>query len=385
MFKLIRLRDYNFRLVIYLILISIFGVLLVGSASPSLQSRQLMGVAAGFVIMVVISLIDYSWLLHFHWFIYLINIGLLVLVILAGSTKKGASRWIQIGGFAFQPTEVAKIMIIMFFAMFFMQNELKLNNFLTILKSVGLLAVPLLLIIRQPDLKNTITILIVFCILYYVAGLYYRTILKILAIIVPLVLIGIFLITQTDVELIDDYQKERIMTFMNPEDDDYSESRMQQENSIMAIGSGQLKGKGLNNNEVSSANKGNFVAEIQNDFIFAVAGEELGFIGCFAIIVILFLIVFECIITGIRAKDLSGKLISCGMASLIAVQSFINICVACGLLPNTGTTLPFVSYGLTSLLSMFIGMGLVLNVSLQRRMNYGEPVYGVKKRSVFKA
>ena len=110
---------------------------------------------------------------------------------------------------------------------------------------------------------------------------------------------------------------------------------------------------------------GNFIIEPQTDFIFAVAGEELGFIGTFAIIILLLLIVLECILIARKAKDLSGRLICCGMGALVGLQAFINICVATGLMPNTGIPLPFVSYGLTSVVSLFIGMGFVLNVGLQ--------------------
>ena len=156
------------------------------------------------------------------------------------------------------------------------------------------------------------------------------------------------------------------MTFFYSEDKQYSDSRAQQDNSIMAIGSGQLTGKGLKTTSVS-ANNGNFISEIQTDFIYAVAGEELGFFGCCGIILLLFLILVECIRTSRKAKDLSGTLICCGMAGLIAFQSFLNISVATGILPNTGTPLPFVSYGLTSLVTLYIGMGLVLNVGLQNR------------------
>ena len=108
------------------------------------------------------------------------------------------------------------------------------------------------------------------------------------------------------------------------------------------------------------------------DFIFSVAGEELGFIGSAAILIVLFLIICECIRTGWKAKDLSGKLICCGVASIIAVQGFINICVATGIAPNTGTPLPFVSYGLSSMVSLYTGMGLVLNVGLQKNRDYRE-------------
>ena len=140
----------------------------------------------------------------------------------------------------------------------------------------------------------------------------------------------------------------------------------QQNNSRTAIASGELIGKRLSGDDsVTSVNDGNFVSENQTDFIFAVAGEEYGFVGCSVIILLLFLISAECIRMSLRAKDLSGKIICCGMGSVIALQSFLNICVATGMGPNTGTPLPFVSYGLSSLISLYIGMGLVLNVGLQ--------------------
>ncbi len=366
-----KLKDYNFRLVFLLIAISTIGVLLVGSADSSLQPRQLAGMIAGLILMVIISLFDYSWILNFYWVIYLFNLALLVLVIVAGSSKNGASRWIQIGSFQFQPTELTKILLILFFSMYLMKHEQDLNTFKTIVKALVLLAVPLALVIRQPDLKNTITITVLFCIIMYVAGLSYKIIGGVLIVGIPLAFIGLFLITQTDLPILDDYQKQRIVSFLDSENEEYSDDVIQQENSVTAIGSGRLTGKGLNNNEVSSSNKGNFVAEIQNDFIFAVAGEELGFIGCAVILILLFLICLECVRMGSRAKDLSGTLICCGMASLVAVQSFINICVATGLFPNTGTPLPFVSYGLTSLMSLYIGMGFVMNVGLQNKYYYG--------------
>ena len=207
--------------------------------------------------------------------------------------------------------------------------------------------------------------------------------------VVPMLLIVFFIITQTDFQLpepLDDaigYQLDRIRTWNDPEAEENSSGAIQQNNSITAIGSGQLTGKGLNNNSVSSANKGNFVAEIHNDFIFAVAGEELGFIGCCAIILILSLIVVQCIRIGRRAKDMAGMLIACGVGTLVAFQSFLNISVATGLLPNTGTTLPFVSYGLTSLWTFFMGMGFVLNVGLQNRNFLTRNEELLKKKDVY--
>ena len=372
MIRLYKLRDYDFRLVIALVVLSTIGVLLVGSADASLQNRQLMGLILGLAAMVVVSLMDFSWILNFSWVIYFLNILLLLAVRLFGNDANGATRWISIGGFTFQPTELAKIVIILFFARFFMEHEEDLNTLRTIVKSIILLAVPLALIYIQPDLKNTLTIVILFCMIIYMAGLSYKIIGGGLLVVIPLVIVFLFIIMQPNQSLIPDYQRNRIMSFLNSEEDEYSDSVLQQENSVMAIGSGQLTGKGLNNNEVSSANNGNFVSENQTDFIFSVAGEELGFIGCAAIILLLLFIIFECIRISLRAKDLSGKLICCGMGALIGIQSFINIGVVTNILPNTGTPLPFVSYGLTSMVSLYIGMGLVLNEGLQRYKKYRE-------------
>ncbi len=140
-------------------------------------------------------------------------------------------------------------------------------------------------------------------------------------------------------------------------------------NSIMAIGSGQLDGKGYKNNEITSVKNGNFISEAQTDFIFAVIGEEFGFKGCVVVIVLLKAIALECVSIARRAKDLAGRIIAAGMGGLIAFQGFFNIGVATFILPNTGLPLPFVSYGLTSLMSLFIGMGFVMNVRLQARRN----------------
>lgn len=366
MIKQYKLRFYNFRLVLFLVAISAIGIILVGSARDDLRSKQLIGVIMGLLIMTVLSLLDYSWISNFQWILYGVNIVLLLIVRLFGDSANGAARWIDFGFIRFQPTELSKIIIILFFARFFMDHEEDLNTPKTLAKSVLLLAVPLFLILEQPDLKNTLMMLAVFCILIYIAGLSYKIIGGTVLILVPLIIIFLSIVVQPNQKLIKDYQRNRIMSFLYPENDEYSDDIQQQNNSKTAIASGELIGKRLSgSDEVTSVNKGNFVSENQTDFIFAVAGEEYGFLGCSLIILLLLAISIECVRMGLRAKDLSGKIICCGMASVIALQSYLNISVATGIAPNTGTPLPFVSYGLTSLVSLYIGMGLVLNVGLQ--------------------
>ena len=180
----------------------------------------------------------------------------------------------------------------------------------------------------------------------------------------PVTVIFLSIVVQPNQIILKDYQQKRILAFLEPEK--YaSDEGYQQKNSVMAIGSGQLTGKGLNNNTTTSVKNGNFILEPQTDFIFAIIGEELGFMGSCIVIALLLLIVIQCILIGTRSQNLTGKIICCGIGGLIGIQSFINIGVATQLLPNTGVPLPFVSYGLTSLVSLYIGIGLVLNVGLQ--------------------
>ena len=202
MLKQYKLRFYNFRLVIFLLAISVIGIVLVGSAREDLKSKQLVGVILGLIIMVILSLMDYSWISNFQWIMYGANIVLLLIVRLFGDSANGAARWIDFGFIRFQPTELSKIIIILFFARFFMDHEEDLNTFRTLAKSVILLAIPLILIYEQPDMKNTLMMLAVFCILIYIAGLSYKIIGGMFLIIIPLSIIFLSIVVQPDQKLI---------------------------------------------------------------------------------------------------------------------------------------------------------------------------------------
>ena len=367
--KKYRVRDYDFKLILMLIAITIIGILVIGSANKSVQSKQMLGFVTGLFLMVVISLFDYTTFLKLHWLIYGANLVLLLLVEFFGEQSNNAQRWISIAGIRFQPSETAKIMLILFYAQYIMIHRETINSLKTILSMIVLLIPPLLLIYRQPDLSTSIMIGLLFCALLFMGGLSYRIIFGVLAVVVPVGIIFLTLVLQPDQKLIKDYQQTRILAWLNPEEYATTEG-YQQDNSKIAIGSGELFGKGLNNNEISSVKNGNFISEPQTDFIFAIVGEELGFAGSCFVVILLLLITLECLMIARKAKDLAGTLIASGIATLIGFQSFMNISVATGILPNTGIPLPFVSYGLTSLVSLYIGMGFVLNVRLQRERKY---------------
>lgn len=362
--KQYKLKNYKFSLALLVIALSILGVLVVGSAKASLQNKQTFGVCVGIAAMIIVSLIDYVWVLNLYWLIYAAAVGSLTLVLLIGQKVNGARRWINLGFTTFQPSELAKILLILFFAKFILNHADDINDKFTIIKFMILSAIPLGLILAEPNLSTTICTTVVICLMIYVGGLSYKFIGTVLVILIPTAIIFLSIVVQPNQPFLKDYQQDRILAFLEPEK--YaSDGAYQQNNSEMAIGSGQLTGKGLNNNTTTSVKNGNFILEPQTDFIFAIIGEELGFIGSCIVIAILLFIVIQCILIGVRSQDLAGRIICCGVGGLIGFQSFINIGVATNMLPNTGVPLPFVSYGLTSLVSLYIGIGFVLNVGLQ--------------------
>lgn len=363
MFKQYQLRDFRLRLVVFVYAITILGILVIGSAKSEYQSQQVIGMALGSVMMIVFALVDYHLMMNMYWLVYVFNLALLLAVRFAGTEVNGAKRWLEIGGFRFQPSELGKLLLILFFARFFTKYRESISHWRTIICSGILILIPLYLVKEQPDLSTTITIAFVFCVMIFIGGLSYKIIGTVLAILIPSAIIFINLIMQEGQQILDGYQFKRIMAWLNPTE--YADDAYQQQNSIIAIGSGQLYGKGLYNNDISSVKNGNFIVEPQTDFIFAVTGEELGFIGCAAVIILLALIVMECLWIGKNAREQEGTIICCGFGGLIAFQSLVNICVATGLMPNTGIPLPFVSYGLTSLVMLYMGVGIVLNVGLQ--------------------
>lgn len=359
----------NVRLIIFVIGLSFLGLNVIASATDqtTYEAKQLLGIIVGIIVMTLITLIDYRYVLKFAWVIYGFNLFILLAVKLFGENHKGAQRWIEVAGIQIQPSELAKIFIILFFAYFFNKYKDKLNTFKTLVMAVVLFGIPLLLIYKQPDLSTSIAIAIIFAVMIYTAGLSYKIILGCVGVMIPVAVVLVYLIMQPGQEILEKYQYNRLVGFYDEDNEAAQALNYQQDNAVLAIGSGGLWGKGLDNDSPDSVKNGNLIPEPQTDFIFAIVGEELGFVGTASVIVLLALIAFECIYVGAHAQDMAGRIICYGVATIIAIQTFINIAVVTKMMPNTGLTLPFVSYGLSSLLSLYMGMGFVLNVGLQRR------------------
>ena len=234
------LKDYKFNLVVLVIALSILGVLAVGSAKEVYQSRQIVGMIIGIIAMVIVSLIDYVWVLNFYWIIYGFVVLILGAVLVIGDKVNGATRWIDLGFTTFQPSELAKILLILFFAKFIMMHAEDINDKVTLIKYAILSAIPLALIIVEPNLSTTICTALVICLMIYIGGLSYKFIGTVLLILVPVAIIFLSIVVQPDQKLLKDYQQKRILAFLEPEKYE-SDEAYQQKNSVMAIGSGQAR------------------------------------------------------------------------------------------------------------------------------------------------
>lgn len=373
MFKKYQLRSYNFRLVILVIVSTIFGIAVINSADSSFTLKQCIGFCMSLAVMVFVSFVDYNWIMKFYWLGYIGCIGLLLAVELFGKTANNAQRWLDLGPVQIQPSELSKVILIIFVSKLIAVYKDKLNTWKFLVVLAVLCAVPLMLILMQPSLSTTLVIVLILLTIIYCAGLSYKIIGIVVAAIIPISIGLVLYISNPNQILLKPYQRNRIMTFFNPEENEAG--AYQQEYSEQAIGSGQLTGKGLDTEDPSSLKNTGYIAEAQTDFIFAVLGEELGFVGCVFTIILLSAVVIECIIAAVRAKDFAGRLVCCGVSGYIAFQSFINIGVATRILPNTGQPLPFISYGLTSLMTLYIAIGFVLNIGLQRNVERDDDIF----------
>lgn len=372
MFSDYNFKYYNYRLVLYMLSLSIIGILVVASASnqdSGTVTKQMIGIMVGFAMAIGLSIIDYHKIIKLYALDYAVCLLLLGAVLVMGHTAGGATRWISLPGIGrIQPSEFVKIGLIVFFSWYWNKYQEKLNTPLTVGIAALLAAIPIGLIFAEPNLSTSLVVTIIILCMVFSAGISYRWIAGVLAVALPAGALFIFLLTKGLIPFIHGYQARRILAWIYPHAEQYAENLYQQKNSIMAISSGQLEGKGLFNTTIASVKDGNFLSAGETDFIFAIIGEEMGFRGSFIVILLFGLVVFECLYLASRAKDLSGRLICTGMAALIGFQAFANIAVATQIFPNTGLPLPFISSGVSSLISIFMGMGLVLNVGLQRKV-----------------
>ena len=300
---------------------------------------------------VPVGLVDYHLLKKFTVFAYGVTVVALVAVLFVGSTINGAKRWLNIAGISFQPSELAKYVIVFFLAMMIDKYGKVNRNWKIPLIYLGSAALFALLVYKENNLSIAAIIMFVAFIMIFVSGMSFKE---------TFALIGIGGVAGTIGIFSSDYRTERFISFLDPwkyaNDEGY-----QLVHSLYALGSGGLFGVGLGN----SKQKALYMPEPHNDFIFSIIGEELGLIGCIFVIAIFVVLIVSGIKVASRAKDRYGKLLATGIISVIAVQAIINIAVVTGSMPVTGVPLPFISYGGTSLVFNLAAMGVLLNISRQ--------------------
>lgn len=360
--------------------LTIFGIRCIGSAlriNIEMDSRyysQMAFFATGIVIMLVVSFVDLEYFLRFDKLVYIINVLLLVAVIFIGSSANNAVRWIQIGPVRLQPSEFSKVIMIFCMANFIDKKKDSINNIHILVQLCVFAAIPVVLIFIQPALSASIVLLFIFCVQMFAAEVDYRIIKRILLIAVPVVVLVVLDASREDPLVIDLFLKDYMITrikdlvIQDPGSDTYYQTMK----SISAISSGQLTGKGLYQ---GTLNQLSYLPEPQNDFIFSVIGEEFGFVGCVGVLLLLFFIIFRCIMTAMEARDMRERLIASGIAGMFIFQTFINVGVATGIMPNTGMSLPFVSYGGSSLWTNMAAIGLILNIRLRQSRTLFEGEY----------
>ena len=357
----------DFTLLITILLLLSMGLVMVLSASsPSALSesgnsyaffsKQLIFAILGIIAMLFISKIDYRFYQKFYKHAWWIALILLALVLIAGKTVNGAKRWIYVTEtLSFQPSEVVKILMIIFYAGILVKNRDELGLYTKgFIKNMCLLAPIIGLLLLEPHFSASIVIIGICATMMIMAGCKFWHFLATGAVAgIPAM---ILLIVK------EPYRLQRVITFLDPWKDATGDG-WQVIQSLYALGSGGLFGLGLG----KSKQKYFYIPEPQNDFIFAIIGEELGLIGCILVILLFILLVYRCVRIALKCEDIFGCMLVIGIGSLIGIQAALNIAVATSTMPNTGVALPFISYGGSSVLTSMANLGLILNVSMRRK------------------
>lgn len=358
------LRELDIKVIISIIAVVIFGSLNIYSATHMKYGTyylktQLLWLLVGLVVTYIILCIDYSVIGNYAHILYWLSILLLILndTLFKGDVVNGASSWIRIGSVGLQPSEFAKLAMIIMLSKKLNDMELQINN----LKNFMILAfyamLPMVLIVIQPDMGMTMVCFFIVLGIFFVAGLSIK--------VIGWGFAGVagFIAIIWNLSLMPTYWKNRLISFVNPNADELG-SGLQLIQSKIGIGSGCILGKGfMKGTQVS----GGFIPEAHTDFIFAVVGEEWGFVGAMALISLYGYIIYRFIDIAKTSKDIFGSMLSVGIISSLLFSVLQNIGMTIGIMPITGITLPFMSYGGSSMLTSFMGAALVLNVGMRRK------------------
>lgn len=368
--------QFDFILCVTIILLLALGIVMVLSASaPSALSttgnsytyvkKQLGFAVFGLFVMFFLSKIDYRAYKKWYWYVYIIGCLVLLLVVIPGLgySVKGATRWIKIGGTRFQPSEITKTCMILFFAGYLADHKDKIQSVKEgFVFPIIFFAIPAaILLIFQNHLSVSLVIGFITVVMMFIAGcrIKHFMVFGLIGVAVIGFLFGIIGMKNSNDEGEDkNFRVNRITSFMDPWEDPLG-TGYQTIQSLYAIGSGGMFGLGLGN----SKQKYLYIPEPHNDFIFSILAEELGFFGCILVVILFMIFIWRGIVISMRAKDIYGSLVAIGITTLIAIQAILNIAVVTNSVPNTGMSLPFFSYGGTALVILLANVGILLNIS----------------------
>lgn len=370
-------RHFDFWLLGAVAFLTIFGVAMIRSAiagNPTLVeantvAKQMIFAAVGFVVMILTAIIDYRYWSAVSRFLYLLTAGILAVLYLFGAALFGSRRWFTLGPILIQPSEIAKIIVILILAHFFSKHMEKINRPVTILRSLLVTAGIMIWVLIQPDLSTSIVILVLWFALLWASGLKIKQLLiasgaGIMALLVGFPLMLLSYNPEQTGGLIKPYQIRRIINFLFPDPDASYGAIYNVQQAMISIGSGGWLGKGYGS---GSQVQLRFLKVRHSDFIFSALAEEFGFAGAMIVLLLLAFVIYRCLRVARLAGDTYGALTAYGVAALIAFQTIVNVSVNLKLLPVTGLTLPFVSYGGSSLITLFIGIGLVESIILRHK------------------
>jgi rod shape determining protein RodA len=362
--RLISFRDFDWLLLTFVLLICALGVLEIysttyGTKFAGAHIRQIYWIMFGLAVMLTVSLINYQVLLeNAHWF-YIASIVSLLAVTFFGKKYLGAKRWIQLpGGQHLQPSEWVKLVLILMLAKYFSGEGEREASLSDIVKAGLIAGVPMLLVLKQPDLGTALTYVPVALMGLFLGGIQFRhaaAILLIAGVLMP----GVWHYG------LKPYQKERLTTFLHPEVDGKG-SGYQLEQSKIAVGSGGIWGKGVRK---GSQTQGSFLPEPHTDFIFAAWSEEHGFVGAVALLLLYFMVLMRLIHNAQTAPDSAGGFVVMGVVAVLLFHILVNAGMVVGYMPVTGIPLPLMSYGGSSVLFMFLALGIVMNIRMRRFVN----------------
>jgi rod shape determining protein RodA len=358
-------RSFDLQLTTYAALLAAIGLVMAytnsaenGAASieaGTTFARGLMWAGVAAVAFIVATAFDYKWLKTLSWPTYALQLGLLLFTLAFGDGVGNSARWVTLGPFTFQFSELAKILMIIVLADYLARNHHKLDSLRTILGACVLVGAPLFLVMVQPDLGTSLVFAAILAGMLWMSG----ASLKWLGLLAGAVVAFVPFAWNY---LLLDYQKERLTSFLNPKPD-ITGSGYQLYQSQIAVGSGGWFGRGLTNGTQA---QGDFLPVQTTDFVFSVLAEELGFIGAMVMFVLFTLLLWRLIVAAWRCRDPFGTLFAAGLASMILFQLIVNVGMVMGIMPITGIPLPFVTHGGASLVSLAIGLGILQSINIRQ-------------------